>query len=295
MFDTLLGFLRNLFDPLFDALGWLLLSFHDLGAPWWLSIVLLTVCVRTVLLPLTVRQTKSMRAMQVLRPEMDAIRERYKDEPQRMQQEMMKLYQERRVNPLGGCLPVLVQLPIFMVLYFTIKEFETLESFRTGGLFWFTDLTQADPYFLLPVIYVGTMMAAQEVTLRNTPMQAQQKMIMRFLPVVFGFFLAGFPAGLLVYWIASNIISFVQNVAIYRLYPVPDHTPKERSDSDAAGDGKPTADSQTGDRTVTRTGDRAGTNGRPTGKSGGTGSTFTPQKQTPQKSTKRRKKKKNRR
>ncbi|WP_119069429.1 YidC/Oxa1 family membrane protein insertase [Rubrobacter indicoceani] len=240
MFDGILAFLRNIFDPLFDALGWLLLTFHnDFGAPWWLSIVMLTICVRTVLLPLTVRQTKSMRAMQVLRPEMDAIREKHKDEPQKMQQEMMKLYQERKVNPLGGCLPVLVQLPIFLVLYYTIREFETLESFRTGGLFWFTDLTQADPYFILPIVYVGTMMAAQEVTLRHTPMQGQQKMIMRFLPVVFGFFLAGFPAGLLVYWIASNIISFVQNVAIYRIYPVVEHPPKPENEPSDEPDAKP--------------------------------------------------------
>ncbi|MGI8649286.1 MAG: YidC/Oxa1 family membrane protein insertase [Rubrobacter sp.] len=236
MFDGILTFLRNIFDPLFDALGWLLLTFHeDFGAPWWLSIVMLTICVRTVLLPLTVRQTKSMRAMQALRPEMDALREKHKDEPQKVQQEMMKLYQDRKVNPLGGCLPVLVQLPIFLVLYYTIREFETLDSFRTGGLLWFTDLTQSDPYFILPVVYVGTMMAAQEITLRNTPMQGQQKMIMRFLPVAFGFFLAGFPAGLLIYWIASNVISFVQNVAIYRLYPIVEHTPST-TDSKTSAD-----------------------------------------------------------
>lgn len=235
MFDGILAFLRGIFDPLFDALGWLLLTFHeDFGAPWWLSIVMLTICVRTVLLPLTIRQTKSMRAMQMLRPEMDALREKHKDEPQKVQQEMMKLYQERKVNPLGGCLPVLVQLPIFLVLYYTIREFEALDSFRTGGLFWFTDLTAADPYFILPVLYVGTMMAAQEVTLRSTPMQGQQKMLMRFLPVVFGFFLARFPAGLLVYWIASNIISFVQNVVIYRLYPVVDHSSTTTDSSDSS-------------------------------------------------------------
>lgn len=220
----MLEFLRNLFSPLFDALGWLLLTFHeDFGAPWWLAIVMLTICVRAVLLPLTVRQTKSMRAMQALRPEMDAMREKHKGEPQKLQQEMMKLYQERKVNPLGGCLPVVVQLPIFLVLYYTIREFEALDSFRTGGLFWFTDLTAPDTLYILPVLYVATMMASQEVTLRNTPMQAQQKMIMRFLPVAFGFFLAGFPAGLLVYWIASNVITFVQNVVIYRLYPIINH------------------------------------------------------------------------
>lgn len=238
----MLEFLRNLFDPLFNLLGALLTTFHeDLGAPWWLSIIMLTVCVRAVLLPLTIRQTRSMRAMQTLKPEMDALREKHKGEPQKVQQEMMKLYQERKVNPLGGCLPVVVQLPIFLVLYYTIREFEKLESFRTGGLFWFTDLTAADPLFILPVFYVLTMMAAQEVTLRNAPMQGQQQMIMRFLPIAFGFFLARFPAGLLIYWIASNTISFVQNLMIYRLYPAITHGHDKEAKSD-----RETNETQTG-------------------------------------------------
>ena len=215
----MLQFLRELFDPLFNIMGFTLLTFHGWGAPWWLAIVMLTVVVRTILFPLTIRQVKSMRKVQELKPAMDELRERHKDDPQVLQQEMMKLYRERGANPLGGCLPILVQLPIFLVLYYTIMEFESLESFRTGGLFWFQDLTVADPLYILPVLYIATMMISQEIAMKNTA--PEQKRIMRLLPPVFGVVLVvgGFPAGLFVYWVASNVISIFQNLLIYRTAP----------------------------------------------------------------------------
>ena len=222
--------LRNLFDPLFNLMGATLSTFHDWGAPWWLAIVMLTVVVRTLLFPLTIKQVKSMRKMQELKPDMDEIRAKYKDDQKKQQEEIMKLYGERKVNPLGGCLPIFVQLPIFLVLYYTIKEFEHLESFRTGGLFWFQNLTVADPYFLLPVAYVLTMMASQHLTIRYTAPQQQQ--LMRFLPIVFGFFLMRFPAGLFVYWISSNLITFVQNFVIYRNPPAKEDPDKAAGPSD---------------------------------------------------------------
>lgn len=205
--------LRSLFDPLFNLMGTTLSTFHGWGAPWWLSIVMLTVVVRTLLFPLTFRQVKNMRKMQELKPDMDEIRANHKDDSRKQQQEIMKLYQERKVNPLGGCLPLVVQIPIFIVLYYTIKKFEALESFTGGGLLWFKDLTVADPYFILPIAYVLTMMASQYWTLQYTA--PQQKQLMRILPIVFGFFLMRFPAGLFVYWISSNIITFIQNYVIY--------------------------------------------------------------------------------
>ena len=218
MLDTL----RGLLDPLFNLMGATLSTFHGWGAPWWLSIVMLTVVVRTLLFPLTFGQVKSMRKMQELKPDMDEIRARYRDDGRKQQEEIMKLYTERRVNPLGGCLPLVVQLPIFIVLYYTIKRFDTLESFASGGLFWFKDLTVADPYFILPVAYVLTMMASQHWTLKYTA--PQQKQLMRFLPVVFGLLLIRFPAGLFVYWISSNIITIIQNYVIYGRSPAEDDT-----------------------------------------------------------------------
>jgi YidC/Oxa1 family membrane protein insertase len=215
----MIDFLRNVLDPLFNLMGATLSTFHGWGAPWWLSIVMLTIVVRTLLFPITYRQVKSMRRMQELKPDMDRIRTEYKDDVQKQREEMAKLYQERKVNPLGGCLPLFIQLPIFLVLYYTIRHFDTLESFRTGGLFWFQDLTQPDHLYILPVLYVLTMMASQEITIRNTaPQQAQ---LMRLMPLVFGAFLAfsGFPSGLFVYWITSNSITFAQNYVIYYVLP----------------------------------------------------------------------------
>jgi YidC/Oxa1 family membrane protein insertase len=213
----MLQFLRDLFDPLFNIMGFTLQTFHDWGAPWWLSIMMLTVVVRTFLFPLTIRQVKSMRKMQDLKPAMDELRKEHKDDPQKLQQEMMKLYSERGANPLGGCLPIFVQLPIFLVLYYTIREFDRLESFRTGGLLWFQDLTVYDPLYILPVLYIATMMVSQEIAMKNTA--PEQKKIMRFLPLVFGIVLLRFPAGLFVYWVTSNVISIVQNLLIYRNVP----------------------------------------------------------------------------
>jgi YidC/Oxa1 family membrane protein insertase len=164
----MIDLLKDLFHPLFDLLAATLTTFHGWGPPWWLSVVMLTLVVRTLLFPPTFRQVKSVRRMQELKPDLDEIRAQYKDDPKKQQQEQMKLYGERGINPLGGCLPIFVQLPIFIVLYQTIKQFEHLESFRTGGLLWFQDLTVADPYLILPVAYVLTMMASQELTVRRT-------------------------------------------------------------------------------------------------------------------------------
>jgi YidC/Oxa1 family membrane protein insertase len=236
----MIDFLRNMLDPLFNLMAATLATFHGWGAPWWLSIVMLTIIVRTLLFPITYRQVKSMRKMQELKPDMDRIRADYKDDPQKQREEMAKLYQERKVNPLGGCLPVFIQLPIFLVLYYTIRHFDTLESFRTGGLLWFPDLTQPDHLFILPALYVLTMMASQEITIRNTA--PQQKQLMRFLPLIFGFFLARFPSGLFVYWITSNCITFAQNYVIYYVLPHKKTADVEEATSSAEAEKKaPTA------------------------------------------------------
>ena len=227
----MLDFLRNLLDPLFNLMGETLSTFHGWGVPWWLAIVMLTIVVRTLLFPITYRQVRSMRRMQDLKPDMDRIRAEYKDDVQKQREEMAKLYQERQVNPLGGCLPIFIQLPIFLVLYYTIRHFDTLESFRTGGLLWFQNLTVYDHLFILPGLYILTMMASQELTIRNTA--TQQKQLMRFLPIIFGVFLARFPAGLFVYWVTSNLITFAQNYVIY--YVLPHKNGDRRSEARPAG------------------------------------------------------------
>jgi YidC/Oxa1 family membrane protein insertase len=226
VFNAIADFFSRLFDPIVNVLGQVLLYFHEgpLGAPWWVSIALLTVVVRSVLFPLTVKQVKNMRAMQDLRPEMEKIRAQFPNNRQRQQEEMMNLYRDRKVNPLGGCLPILVQMPIFIGIFYVIREFggykigdrvvpPRFDSFHEGGILWFQNLSAADPTYLLPIISAVTMLAATEITAKN--IDPQQRWLMRLLPIGITVFLINFPAGLFVYWITSNLVTLVQNYVIY--------------------------------------------------------------------------------
>jgi YidC/Oxa1 family membrane protein insertase len=258
--NAIADFFQNLFSPVVNILGVVLLYFHEqLGAPWWLSIVLLTVVVRTLLFPLTVKQVRSMRAMQDLKPEMDRIRAQFRDNRQRQQEEMMKLYQERKVNPLGGCLPILIQMPIFIGIFYVIRQFggytvgdrtvpPQYPSFHEGGILWFQDLSVMDPYLILPVVSALTMLAATEITAKNV--DPQQRWLMRILPIGVTIFLWSFPAGLFVYWITSNVVTLVQNYLIYHhgpgrkpAKPPPDPAEEARNgaSSAAANGGSPAA------------------------------------------------------
>lgn len=238
----MIEFLERLFSPLTNLLGTGLEYFHDSwGMSWWLSIVVLTVIVRSLLFPLTIRQVKSMRAMQDLKPDMDKIRAQYSNNRQKQQEELMKLYQERNVNPLGGCLPILVQMPIFITMFYVIRGFEEVRpSFEAGGILWFQNLAVADPFYILPILSAVTMFAASEITAKN--LDPQQRWMMRILPIVFTVFLINFPAGLFMYWITSNLVTLVQNYVIYhhgpgRKSPV---TPKNASKgSQPAADSRP--------------------------------------------------------
>ncbi|MDQ3285918.1 MAG: membrane protein insertase YidC [Actinomycetota bacterium] len=210
--------LSKIFGPLTGLISDVLESFHSWGAPWWLSIVLLTVLVRAVLFPLTIRQVKNMRAMQELKPDMDSIRARYKDDRQKQQEAIMNLYRERRVNPLAGFLPILVQIPVFITMYRVIRNHEeTFPSFASGGLLWFVDLTRADPYFILPVLSASILFVAGGISSRNVA--PGQRSMMRLMPIAFTAFIARFPAGLFVYWVTSNTITLVQNYLIYNRTP----------------------------------------------------------------------------
>ncbi|AHY48053.1 Membrane protein insertase, YidC/Oxa1 family [Rubrobacter radiotolerans] len=219
--NAIADFFEALFSPVVNLLGWVLRYFHyDFGLEWWLSIAALTILVRTLMFPLTVRQVKSMRAMQELRPELEKIRRQFSNNRRRQQEEMMKLYQERNINPLGGCLPILLQMPIFIGIFYVIRRFGgygdtagTEPSFQQGGILWFQNLSEMDPYLILPVLSAATMFAASWITARN--LEPQQRYIILLLPVVITVFLWNFPAGLFVYWITSNIVTFVQNYVIY--------------------------------------------------------------------------------
>jgi YidC/Oxa1 family membrane protein insertase len=233
VFNAIADFFARLFDPIVNVLGQVLLFFYNtlngtLDNPWWLSIALLTIVVRSLLFPLTVKQVKNMRSMQDLKPEMDKIRAQFSNNRQRQQEEIMKLYQERKVNPLGGCLPILVQMPVFIGIFYVIREFggykigdqtvpPRFDSFHEGGILWFQNLSAADPTYLLPILSAVTMLGATEITARN--IDPQQRWLMRLLPLGITIFLINFPAGLFVYWITSNLVTLVQNYVIYHHGP----------------------------------------------------------------------------
>src|SRR5829696_1088820 len=241
MINAIADFFQNIFGPIVNILGGVLLYFHqNLGIAWWLSIVMLTVIVRSLLFPLTVKQVKSMRAMQGLKPRMDRVRAQFKDNPQRQREEMAKLYQDQGVNPLGGCLPILVQMPIFIGIFYVIRKFggyslggrtvpAEYPSFHEGGILWFQNLSLSDPYYILPVISAITMLAATEITSKN--IDPQQRWLMRLLPIGFTIFLLNFPAGLFMYWITSNLVTLVQNYVIYNYGPGRKSVDADKTDS----------------------------------------------------------------
>ena len=228
----MIDFIGRIFSPITGVLGSALEYFHlNLGLPWWLAIVLLTIVVRSVLFPLTVKQVRNMRSMQELKPDLEKIKAKFPNNRQKQQEETMALYQERKINPLGGCLPLLVQIPIFIGIFYVIKDFGGFSgalggggateashpSFTEGGILWFTNLSNADQFYILPVVAAITMLASMEVT--NKSMEPQQRWIMRIMPVGFIFFTYWFPAGMFVYWITSNLVTLIQNLLIYNLGP----------------------------------------------------------------------------
>ncbi|MFC3283873.1 membrane protein insertase YidC [Litchfieldella rifensis] len=202
------GWLWFLANPLF----WLLDKIHDVLGNWGWSIVVLTVLVKLALFPLSAKAYKSMARMRKLGPEMQRLKEQYGDDRQKMSQEMMKFYQKEKINPLGGCLPILVQMPVFIALYWMLLE--SVELRHAPFVFWIQDLSVKDPYFILPIL-MGASMFVQQL-LNPTPPDPMQAKIMKMLPVVFTFFFLWFPAGLVIYWVVNNVISIFQQWIITR-------------------------------------------------------------------------------
>ncbi|HER35177.1 MAG TPA: membrane protein insertase YidC, partial [Halothiobacillaceae bacterium] len=145
-------------------------------------------------------------------PKMQALKERFADDKQRLSQEMMKLYQKEKINPLGGCLPIVIQIPVFISLYWVLVE--SVELRQAPWILWINDLTQKDPYFILPLL-MGISMFIQQ-RLNPAPVDPMQKKIFQWLPVVFTVFFSFFPAGLVLYWFVNNLLSIVQQTIITR-------------------------------------------------------------------------------
>ncbi|GAA4360433.1 membrane protein insertase YidC [Kangiella marina] len=175
---------------------------------WGLAIILVTMVIKTLLYPLSAAQYRSMANMRKLQPKMQRLKERYGDDKQRMQQEMMKMYKEEGANPFGGCLPMLLQFPIFIALYYVL--FEAVELRHAPFFGWIQDLSVADPYFVLPLLMGGSMWLMQRLQPKSPTMDQMQQKIMSYLPVVFTVFMLFFPAGLVLYWLCNNLISVAQ-------------------------------------------------------------------------------------
>jgi YidC/Oxa1 family membrane protein insertase len=191
-----------------------LLSFiQGIVINWGLAIICLTFLVRGAMYPLTKAQYTSMAKMRMLQPKLQAMRERIGDDRQRMSQEMMELYKKEKVNPLGGCLPILLQMPIFIALYWALMESVELRHSPFFG--WIHDLSAQDPYYILPLLMGASMFVIQKMSPTTVTDPMQQK-IMTFMPVMFTFFFLWFPSGLVLYWLVSNIVTLIQQTLIYR-------------------------------------------------------------------------------
>lgn len=195
-------------QPLF----WLLQKIHSFVGNWGIAIILLTCLVKLVFFPLSAASYKSMARMKKLAPKMQALKERYGSDRQTLSQETMKLYQKEKVNPMGGCLPILIQMPIFMALYWVLME--SVEIRHAPFFGWIQDLSSKDPWYLLPII-MGVSMVVQQ-RLNPAPPDPMQAKVMQFMPIMFAVLMAFFPAGLVLYWTVNNLLSIAQQWVITR-------------------------------------------------------------------------------
>lgn len=202
------GWLTIISRPLFIVLEWI----HSVVGNWGVAIIIVTLLIKLVFYKLSETSFRSMARMRKVHPRMKAIKERYGDDRQAMNQAMMKLYKEEKINPLGGCLPILVQIPVFIALYWVLLE--SVELRHADFMLWINDLSSPDPFFVLPLLMGISMFLQQK--LNPAPLDPIQQRIMMALPFVFTIFFAFFPAGLVLYWVVNNVLSIAQQWFITR-------------------------------------------------------------------------------
>lgn len=203
------GWLWFISQPLFKLLKFI----HSFIGNWGFSIIIITFIVRGIMYPLTKAQYTSMAKMRMLQPKLAAMRERIGDDKQRQSQEMMALYKAEKVNPLGGCLPLVIQMPIFLALYYMLMG--SIELRHAPFALWIHDLSAQDPYYILPILMGITMFFIQKMSPTTVTDPMQQK-VMTFMPVIFTVFFLWFPSGLVLYYIVSNLVTILQQQLIYR-------------------------------------------------------------------------------
>jgi len=220
----------HILQPLIDVGNSVLVFFHDnVGLSWGMAIIALTVCTRALLIPLTYKSLKGMRALQALQPQIKEIQAKYKNDRQRMQQEMMSFYRENKVNPLASCMPVVAQIPVFITLFYVLRNelpddigCKAGECGEMASFLFIPDLTAKATgavLLVLLVLYVGTQLISGLVMAVTA--DKNQRMLMFALPFIFIPFVISFPAGLVVYWISTNVWTIGQQYTIQRLVPAP--------------------------------------------------------------------------
>lgn len=202
------GILTIIGKPIF----WLLERFHGLIGNWGFAITMVTLVIKAIFFPLSAASYRSMAKMRRLQPKLQAIKERYEDDKPRFNQEMMALYRAEKVNPLGGCFPILVQIPVFISLYWVLME--SVELRQAPFLLWIRDLSVMDPYYVLPLL-MGLSMWIQQ-RLNPTPIDPVQEKVIKLFPYIFTVFFLWFPSGLVLYWVVNNTLSIVQQWYITR-------------------------------------------------------------------------------
>jgi len=204
------GFFRVISDPLL----WFLNEIYNYTNNYGIAIILLTILIKALFWPLTHKSYASMKAMQKLQPEIQKIREKFKNDRTRQGQETMTLYKQNRVNPMSGCLPMLIQIPVFFALYRVL--YEAIELRHADFIFWLTDLSAKDPYYITPVVMGVTMFIQQKMT--PSTMDPTQQKIFLMMPVIFTALFLSFPSGLVIYWLINNLLTIAQQYYIHKKY-----------------------------------------------------------------------------
>ena len=204
------GYLTILAKPIF----WLLENIHAYVGNWGWSIILLTILIKLVFFPLSAASYKSMARMKEVQPRLLAMKEQYKGEPQKLNQAMMEMYRKEKINPLGGCLPVVIQIPVFISLYWVLLS--SVEMRNAPWVLWIHDLSVPDPYYILPIIMAVSMFV--QTKLNPTPPDPIQAKVMMYMPLVFSIMFFFFPAGLVLYWVVNNLLSIAQQWQINQMF-----------------------------------------------------------------------------
>ena len=202
------GFLWVLAEPIFKAMKFI----HGFIGNWGWTIIVLTIAIKLLLYPLSAASLKSMAKMRSLQPELTRLKELHGDDRQKMSQELMNLYKKEKVNPAGGCFPMLLQMPVFIALYWVLME--SVEIRHAPWFFWIQDLSAKDPYFVLPIIMGASMLLMQK--LQPMPTDPMQAKVMQIMPIAFTFLFMGFPSGLVLYWTVNNLLSMAQQWFVNR-------------------------------------------------------------------------------